>query len=156
MDNSSSDSAGVRVPPPFIYLTGLLVGIFGGRYLPGALPRGPWLVGAGFLIFALGFVVARSAIARFRNAGNDPNPNMPVNDLVVDGPFRLTRNPMYVGLALVYVAIALWAASLWALLLLIGVMLVIRYVVVAREERYMTRRFGDAYLDYTKRVRRWI
>jgi len=154
--NNSSDSAGVRVPPPLIYLTGLLVGIFGGRYLPGSLPRGPWSIAAGFLIFALGFVVALSAIARFHNAGNDPNPNQPVNDLVVDGPFRLTRNPMYVGLALVYVAIALWTASLWALLLLIVVMLVIRYGVVAREERYMTRRFGEAYLDYTKRVRRWI
>jgi len=154
--NNASDSAGVRVPPPLIYLTGLLVGIFGGRYLPGSLPRGPWLVAVGFLVFALGFVAALSAIARFRNAGNDPNPNVPVNDLVVDGPFRLTRNPMYVGLALVYVAIALWTASLWALPLLVVVMLVIRYGVVAREERYMTRRFGEAYLDYTKRVRRWI
>ncbi len=156
MKNDSSDSAGVRVPPPFIYLTSLLVGIFGGRYLPGSLPRGPFCVAAGSMIFVLGLVLALSAIMRFRNAGNDPNPNVPVNDLVVDGPFRLTRNPMYVGLALVYAAIALWTASLWALLLLVVVMLVIRYGVIAREERYMTRRFGDAYLDYTKRVRRWI
>jgi protein-S-isoprenylcysteine O-methyltransferase Ste14 len=156
LKNSSSDSAGVRVPPPFIYLAGLLLGIFGGRYVPGGLPREPWLVAAGLLIFALGIVLALSAIMRFRSAGNDPNPNVPVNDLVVDGPFRLTRNPMYVGLALVYAAIALWTASLWALLLLVVVMLVIRYGVVAREERYMARRFGDAYLDYMKRVRRWV
>lgn len=84
------------------------------------------------------------------------NPNLPVMALVTDGPYRFTRNPMYVGLSCIYLAIALWCASLWACVLLIVVLLIIRYAVIAREEGYMTAKFGDEYRAFTSRVRRWI
>lgn len=63
---------------------------------------------------------------------------------------------MYVGLACIYAAVALWTTSLWALVLLVPVLLVIRYAVIAREEAYLTAKFGDAYRAYTARVRRWL
>jgi protein-S-isoprenylcysteine O-methyltransferase Ste14 len=153
---SASDSAGVRFPPPFIYLIALVLGIFGGRLLPGALPRGPWLVVIGSVFFLAGLALAGSAIGLFRANRTNVNPNAPVTALVTSGPYRFTRNPMYVGLALVYLAVAIWTASLWACVLLVAVLIIIRYAVIAREERYMTAKFGDAYISFTSRVRRWF
>jgi protein-S-isoprenylcysteine O-methyltransferase Ste14 len=142
---NSVDSAGVRIPPPFIYLAGLLIGIYGGQSFARRFAE-TWLTGIGFVFFLAGLALAFSAIMRFRVRGTDVNPNRPVKTLVLDGPYRVTRNPMYVGLALVYSAIALWTASLWALVMLVPVLLLIRYAVIAREERYLTNKFGDAYL----------
>ncbi|HXW76903.1 MAG TPA: isoprenylcysteine carboxylmethyltransferase family protein [Candidatus Eremiobacteraceae bacterium] len=152
----ASDSAGVRVPPPFIYFGALLLGIFGGRFLPGTLPNSLATVIAGSVLFMFGFALAYGAISCFRERGTNVNPNAPVTALVFDGPYRITRNPMYVGLACAYAAIALWTRSLWALVLLVPVLLVIRYAVIAREERYLTAKFGAEYAGYTARVRRWI
>lgn len=143
-------------PPPFIYIAFLLVGIIGGRLIPVTFERSVWIiVGAVVaLVLGLGFIV--SAFARFRTHGTNVSPVLPVTELVFDGPYRITRNPMYLGLSLAYTAIALWTTSLLALFLLIPVLLIVRYAVVAREERYLTNKFGDSYIAYTKRVRRWI
>ncbi|MFI5210728.1 MAG: methyltransferase family protein, partial [Gemmatimonadales bacterium] len=69
---------------------------------------------------------------------------------------RFSRNPMYVGMTLLYLGIALWANSLWPLLLLPAVLVVMRRGVIAREEAYLERRFGDEYRSYRARVRRWL
>jgi len=155
-EHRAGDSASVRIPPPFIYIAGLLIGIYGGRLLPGTLPEPAWVLAAASVLFAAGFVLALSAIMRFRSLGTQLRPDKPVTALVFDGPYRFTRNPMYVGLAMVYIGIALWVASLWALVLLVPVLLIIRYAVIAREERYLVSKFGPAYLAYTSRVRRWL
>jgi protein-S-isoprenylcysteine O-methyltransferase Ste14 len=150
------DSAGVVFPPPFIYLAGLLLGIYGGRLLPGALPSSPVLTLLAYVLLALGLLIALSAFAQFHAKQTNVNPNRPATALVFNGPYRFTRNPMYVGLTCVYLAVTLWTHSLWALILLIAVLLIVRYAVIAREERYLTKKFGDAYLAYTARVRRWL
>jgi len=75
---------------------------------------------------------------------------------VVQGPYRFTRNPMYVGLAALYAGVTLLVNSLWPLLLLPVVLVVIRWRVIAREEAYLERKFGDVYRTYTTRVRRWL
>jgi protein-S-isoprenylcysteine O-methyltransferase Ste14 len=96
------------------------------------------------------------AIARFRRANNNPTPWTPIEELVVEGPYRFTRNPMYVGMAALYAGLAFAIGTLWALAVLPVVVVVIDRYVIAREERYMERRFGKAYLDYKRRVRRWL
>lgn len=151
-----SASAGVRFPPPFIYAIALLVGIFADRLLPSTLPRSVWIDVVAAAIFVAGFALAGSAIARFRARGTAVLPSRPSSALVVDGPYRFTRNPMYGGLTLVYLAIALWTASLWACLLLVAVLFIVRYAVIAREERYLTTKFGADYVAFTKHVRRWL
>jgi protein-S-isoprenylcysteine O-methyltransferase Ste14 len=83
-------------------------------------------------------------------------PFRPASTLVITGPYRFTRNPMYLGAILLVLAFALWLGTWWPAILLPVVIVVVRRYVIAREERYMRRRFGAAYDDYARRVRRWI
>lgn len=109
-----------------------------------------------YVLLALGLLLGVSAIGLFRRAGTNVNPNQPVTSLVFDGPYRFTRNPMYLGLTCLYLAAALFARSMWACVLIIVVLLVIRFAVIAREERYLDIKFGDEYRSYRARVRRWL
>jgi protein-S-isoprenylcysteine O-methyltransferase Ste14 len=106
---------------------------------------------AGFLYFD------SRAMSVFGRAGTSV---LPFGDrttaIVSDGPYRLTRNPMYVGMTLLYIGLAAATGVMWALAVLPIVLLVIRYYVIAREETYLAAKFGDAYLEYKARVRRWI
>jgi len=151
-----SDSPGVVAFPPLIYGLPWLVGLglhllFPVHLLPSAAAH---LAGAVLLGLAVGLAVwGRLAMAR---AGTDPNPMHPATALVVDGPFRFSRNPLYVSLTLFYIGLTLAVNALWPLVLLPAVLLVVRRGVVEREERYMERKFGDAYRAYRARVRRWV
>ena len=85
-----------------------------------------------------------------------PLPIKPTTAIVATGPYRFTRNPMYVGLAALYLGITLWVDSLWPVLFLPAVLFMIQRFVIAREERYLEAKFGDQYRGYKARVRRWI
>ena len=89
-------------------------------------------------------------------AGTPIRTDRPVPRLVTDGPFRYTRNPGYLGLTMLYAGIAVLRNSLWAILLLPLVLYVIQRQVIGREERYLERTFGEEYLAYKARVRRWV
>lgn len=147
---------GVRVPPPFIYLAGFLVGWL--LQLAFALPS---LDGPLDLILGLALIVAGSALAfpsarLFFRAGTNLAPHRPTTALVFDGPYRFTRNPIYVGFALIYAGAAIWSGITWALIVLPAVLFVVATSVIAREERYLESTFGDEYLNYKSRVRRWL
>ena len=117
----------------------------------------PWVRIAGAVVGVAVFAYLDSrAMVFFRRSENNPTPWTPINELVTGGPYRLTRNPMYVGMAFLYAGLAFALGALWALVLLPLVLVVIDRYVIAREERYMERRFGPEYLDYKRRVRRWI
>jgi protein-S-isoprenylcysteine O-methyltransferase Ste14 len=150
------DSAGVIAPPPFIYLGGLALGFVIEALLPGASVPGlvRW-VGGGVLLVA-GLALLASFNTAFGRTGTAVEPWKPTTAIVTTGPYRLTRNPAYLGMALVYVGIALLAGALWALVPLPFVLIVIDRAVIAREERYLERKFGREYLDYKAGVRRWI
>lgn len=83
-------------------------------------------------------------------------PNRPATAFVSSGPYRWTRNPMYVSLALLYLAVALWMNSWWAVLMLIAVLFIIQATVITREERYLGAAFPDQYAEYRARTGRWI
>jgi len=92
----------------------------------------------------------------FRRAGTTPNPTKPTTALVLRGPYRFTRNPMYLGFAALYLGVTLLVNSLWPLLLFPAVVGLVQGRVIAREEAYLEAKFGNEYRAYKMRVRRWL
>jgi protein-S-isoprenylcysteine O-methyltransferase Ste14 len=156
MEGSTRDAPGVIAPPPLIFLGGLAVGFGLEALLPGSsLPDAvAWILGA--VLVVAGVALLASFNTAFARKGTAVEPWKPTTAIVSTGPYRLTRNPAYVGMALLYIGIAVLSQALWALLPLPIVVAVIDRGVIAREERYLERKFGQEYLDYKRRVRRWI
>lgn len=155
-----AETAGVVAPPPLILLAALLLGFGLEALVPTALlgpaldrvPR--LLLGGAVVAVALGLAVV--AGRRFSAAGTEVKPWKPSTALVVVGPYRWTRNPMYLGMLILQAGAGIMADSLWLLALLVPLWAALRYAVIAREERYLDRLFGQDYRDYKDRVRRWI
>lgn len=151
------DVAGVLAPPPLIYLGFLLLGLGLSWLWPLTIGGGLGLrVGAGVALLAAGGIVGNAGFRRLGKAGTNVRPDRPTTALVTGGIYRYTRNPLYVALAFVYTGIALLCDSLWALALLVPMLLVIRHGVIAREEAYLERKFGDDYRQFKTTVRRWL
>jgi protein-S-isoprenylcysteine O-methyltransferase Ste14 len=150
------DHAGVLIPPPLCFLFFLVFGIlFNSYWLDGTL--GPALqifAGFGIVIVALLFVfiIARS----HEKSGSNVEPWKPTTVVLKKGFYRFSRNPIYVFMTVGYVGFSIAAGSWLALALLPGALLIIRYHVIAREERYLEEKFGDEYLSYKATVRRWL
>jgi protein-S-isoprenylcysteine O-methyltransferase Ste14 len=145
----------VVAPPPLIYLGPLLAGLVLDRFLPlSRLPRA--LRRAGPPLLAGGIGLGLWFVASMRRADTPFNPSQPPTALVEDGPFRFSRNPGYLGFALAYVGVSLFAGGRWPLVFLPAVLGVIDRGVIAREESYLEERFGPPYHDYRSRVRRWL
>lgn len=151
-------TAGVVARPPLVFLAAVLLGLAADRLLPlpFAVPAGglvPWIAGA--LVLA-GVALAAAGARNFSRAATPVPTDKPVRALVTTGIHGRTRNPIYLGFFLLYWGIAAAAESGWILILTLPLAIVIRYGVVAREEAYLERRFGDAYRTYKARVRRWL
>lgn len=114
------------------------------------------LVATGALLFAAGAVMMLAAAGLFRRLGTNIPPSRPTTLIATTGPYRWTRNPMYLGMALVYAGIAVCFDGAIALALLPLVLIVIQRQVIAREERYLEAKFGDDYRRYKAKVRRWL
>jgi protein-S-isoprenylcysteine O-methyltransferase Ste14 len=153
---TDQDTAGVVAPPPLIFLAGLVVGFAIEALLPGVdLPAlVEWGLGALLVVAGLGLLLSFNTL--FSRRGTAVEPWKPTTAIVTDGPYRFTRNPAYLGMALTYVGIAVMSSALWVLLPLPVVLAVIDRGVIAREERYLEGKFGEEYLGYTRRVRRWL
>ncbi|MDD9907304.1 MAG: isoprenylcysteine carboxylmethyltransferase family protein [Rhodospirillaceae bacterium] len=155
---AKGDTAGVIAPPPLIFLAGLVAG-YGMDYLWPTPPL-PFDREIGYMIGAvygaIGIGVAVAALLGFRRAGTSPEPWHPTSALVVQGIYRRTRNPMYLGMTLIYLGITAAFGGLWMAVTLLPVLVVMHYGVIAREERYLEAKFGDGYRDYTASVRRWF
>ncbi len=151
-----TDHTGVKVPPPLLYLAGLGLGFFLQTLLPLRAPPQPLGFVLALLCLALGVSLVAWAIGLFRRFRTSLVPIVPSKALVTRGPYRFTRNPMYVGLAAIYTGIALGSGLSWGVLLLPAVLLLVYALVIVREERYLERRFGEAYRQYKNEVRRWL
>ena len=158
MSDTSSDTSGVRFPPPLVYAGGFAAGYAAHRLLPIPLWPGPTPVGSllGWGLLVVGVLLAVGSAYLFRRAGTTPNPAKPTSALVLSGPYRFTRNPMYLGMAILYVGGTLLLNDPWPLAFLPVVMALVRRYVIAREEAYLERKFADEYRAYKARVRRWI
>ena len=157
----ASDTAvagGIR-RPPFLYLACLVLGLAFERLLPLPLTFPEialicWTAGGGLTL--IGVAIVAAGVRNFSRAATPVPSNQPVRALVATGIHGWSRNPIYVGMFLLYVGIGIVARSPWVLILALPLVIILRYGVVAREESYLERRFGDAYCDYKARVRRWL
>ena len=150
------DTAGVIAPPPLIYLGALGIGFGVNAAIgKGSLPFSVRVPLGGASIIA-GVGLMGSFLQAFGRARTPVDPYTPTQAIATDGPYRLTRNPAYLGMTLTYTGIALVAHAPWVLVPLPVAIAVIDRGVIAREERYLERKFGPTYLDYKRRVRRWI
>jgi protein-S-isoprenylcysteine O-methyltransferase Ste14 len=152
-------TAGVIVRPPRLFLAGLVLGAVLDRLwpLPIALPGLRaiyWVAGASMVL--AGLALGRAGIRNFTRAGTPVPTVEPTRALVTTGVHGWTRNPIYVAMFLIYGGVAFAARSPWMLILALPLAITMRYGVVAREETYLERRFGDAYREYMARVRRWL
>jgi protein-S-isoprenylcysteine O-methyltransferase Ste14 len=155
--SNATDSANVVIRPPIAWVLAIVAGLAADRvhplrFVPAFVPGG-WIGGA---VFVLGFLLAVWAIATMRRAGTRIETSQPTSAIVTGGPYRFVRNPIYIGMLCGQVGLAVGLDNLWLLVMLVPFYLVIRYGVVAREEAYLERKFGDVYLGYKTRVRRWL
>jgi protein-S-isoprenylcysteine O-methyltransferase Ste14 len=156
MPNKLPDHSGVVVPPPFFYLVFFALGVGLQRYLP--LPYLPASFGRpmAILLALLGLVLVAWSFTRFWSAGTSVVPVRPTTAFVVTGPYRFTRNPIYLGTLLLYVGLAFNFRLLWPLVLVPVLIPSVNVWVIRREEQYLERKFGDEYRRYRARVRRWV
>lgn len=152
--------AGVHFPPPFVYAAAFVVGLLLQRGWP--LPitgpgtaRGALLI-AGLSLFLMWVLLTGSAFLTFGRARTTVIPNRPASALVTSGPYRISRNPMYLALALLYAGLSLLLNTWWPLVFLPLVVILIDRLVIAREERYLASAFPQEYDAYRSRVRRWL
>ena len=155
-NDTGADNPGVITHPPFLYAGALAVGAALDQLipLPVLAPGGGLVPGVALMVLALG--LAGWCLGLFRRAGTNVPTSKPATAIVTDGPYRFSRNPIYVALTMLSVGVSLWANSWWMLGLLVPTLVIMNIGVIDREERYLAAKFGDGYLSYKARVRRWI
>jgi protein-S-isoprenylcysteine O-methyltransferase Ste14 len=172
--SESPDNPGVRIPPPLFYAMAIVLGLLfdGVHSLPIVTPAAAGsgfltavasakavsriAVVVGWLLVAAWLYLTTTAFRLFRRKHTSVLPIRPSTTLVVAGPYRFTRNPMYLGLTLLTIALSLFLNTWWPIILLVPTLIVIQSFVIAREESYLRRRFGAEYDAYTCQVRRWL
>jgi protein-S-isoprenylcysteine O-methyltransferase Ste14 len=144
------------VRPPLVYLASIVLGLvleFAWRlpFLPHvlAVPLGVLFVAGAVALFC-------GSVGKFRAAGTPVPGNKPTTVIVRTGPYRFSRNPIYLAFSLLQLGIAIWVNGLWLVATLVAALAVMAFVVIPREEQYLEGRFGAEYLDYKNFVRRWV
>ncbi len=158
MEPEVRDGAAVRIPPPLVCSGAIVVGVLLQafvRALPLPLPVDA-RVGLTAVMGLLGLGIILAAIGSFRRTGQDPKPWKSTPEIVLTGVYGRTRNPMYVGMALLQTSLGVGLANGWIVALVPLVLVVIYATAIRHEEAYLERKFGEAYRTYKKSVRRWI
>lgn len=150
------DHPGAPLSPPLIHLLALAGGYGLEWIVPLPLGGGQWRTGAGALLVLAGVALVAAGLGTLRRHATTVNPRGSASALVTDGPFARSRNPLYLAMALANVGVALLAGSTWMLIAAAPAVVLMDRLIIAGEERYLARRFGPAYTDYCRRVRRWL
>ena len=156
---TDTGTAGVIARPPLLFLAALLLGFVSDRLLPLPFPVPTidlvrWIIADSLIL--IGLTLFAAGIRNFSQSRTPVPTNEPTRALVTTGTHGWTRNPIYLGMFLVYGGVGIAVRSPSILILTLPLAIAIRYGVVAREEAYLERRFGDTYRDYKARVRRWV
>jgi protein-S-isoprenylcysteine O-methyltransferase Ste14 len=154
--SNDRDTAGVILPPPLLLLAALIVGLALGYLWPLPFASASLRYPVAAVLAVAGAALAGTAMLGFRRAGTPVEPWRTTTALVVEGPYRFSRNPIYAGGALVYVALALVLDEAWLLIALVPSLVALHYGVILREERYLETKFGDDYRRYKTQVKRWL
>ncbi len=154
------DAAAVRVFPPAVPLLTILAGVGFNRLRTLPFSFGPsapacyWIGGAIIVAAILG--LGLSSVILVRRSGQSENPWKPTTQILERGPFGFTRNPMYLQMILVCIGCAIVLRNTWILLLVPVCAWMLHRFVILPEEAYLERKFGESYLSYKRRVRRWM
>jgi protein-S-isoprenylcysteine O-methyltransferase Ste14 len=155
--DDTADTAQVITRPPLAWGLAVIGGLALNWLVPlSFLPVDLPARSLGAMVFVLALALFAWAIATITRAGSNVPTNRPTTTIVQSGPYRFTRNPIYLGMFLGLIGLAIAFDNLWLLMMLVPFALIIRYGVVAREEAYLERKFGDVYRGYRSRVRRWL
>jgi protein-S-isoprenylcysteine O-methyltransferase Ste14 len=138
------------------YLASIVVGLAFQWMWPRPLVSGVALGPLGGALVVVSILLFGASVQRFRVAGTPVPARKPTTAIVQTGPYRFSRNPIYLAFSLLQLGIAVWVNSWWLVATLAAAVAIIHYVVIPREERYLEARFGTAYLDYKVSVRRWL
>jgi protein-S-isoprenylcysteine O-methyltransferase Ste14 len=155
--DTAQDNPHVIIRPPLAWGLAVITGLALDWLVPLPLLPAGWparLVGTA--VFAAALALFAWAIVTMTRAGSNVPTSRPATAIVDRGPYRFTRNPIYLGMILGLTGLAIAFGNLWLLMMLVPFVLVIRYGVVSREEAYLERKFGDGYRNYRARVRRWL
>ena len=152
----TTDHAQVTLPPPIVFLAYLISAIALQWVVPFPFPWPVVLRILGGVLLIAGFVLAASAIREMRRMHTTPDIRQPVSALVTEGPYRFTRNPIYLGFLLIYLGFTLLAGTLWGIILSPFLVGTVTHWIIHAEEDYLSGKFEDEYAEYRTRVRQWI
>jgi protein-S-isoprenylcysteine O-methyltransferase Ste14 len=154
--NQKNDHAQIVINPFLIYIALALCAVAAQKFIP--LPFIPQASAriAGVIIMVINLLIGLPAVRGMLSAKTSPNPSHPTTSLVLSGTYRFSRNPMYIGLTLLFAGLMVFFQNLWGLLLTPLVIWLITIWVIIPEEKYLENKFGDEYLNYKSTVRRWI
>ncbi|MBW7892665.1 MAG: isoprenylcysteine carboxylmethyltransferase family protein [Chitinophagaceae bacterium] len=155
---NETDHPGVYVPPPFIYLSFYLLSVLLQEILPveKRFLRNPAMQITGWILMVIGFSLIIPAVKKFFTSGTSLLTVKPATALQTTGIYRCTRNPIYLGMLLLYGGAGFFIGNWWTYILVPAVIYTMQSYVIKREERYLRRAFGNDYLQYCESVRRWI
>jgi protein-S-isoprenylcysteine O-methyltransferase Ste14 len=157
LNDSKTNSADIIAPPPVLYLGALISGLVIQIAIPLAIPTSAFTLRMmGLFLLILSGAFARWAFVTMGQMGTSASPREQSSALVTHGPFKVSRNPIYVAMTGLYLGISLLVDSLWPLLFLIPLLVIMHWGVILREERYLARQFGEPYLAYKSSTRRWL
>ncbi len=155
--SAGRDGAAVRIPPPVVPVVGLVLGMLLHLVRPWSLPvAGGARWGGAAVLLAAGLALLGGAMGLFRRTGQDPKPWVSTPEIIATGVYAFTRNPMYLGMGVLQAGLGVALANAWVVALVPVTWVVIWAIAIRHEEAYLERKFGDAYLDYRRRVRRWL
>jgi len=151
-----SDNPGVIVPPPLIFLICLFLGYFINRFYPLPFLERPLNIIISTIFFAYAALTAGLAFYYMKKSGTNVNTGKPANTIVTTSVYSYSRNPIYLSMIMLLIAFSLFLNILWIIILIPAFVLVMQKGVIEREEAYLEKKFGSEYLNYKKRVRRWL
>jgi len=154
--NSTADNPGVIAIPPLLYLGAFIVFLILQWLWPMPIGRRSVVLWPGLVLSGLGVGLAIWGRRTMIAAGTNVRPTLPAKVLVASGPFRYSRNPLYIALTLLYVGLTMIVDTWWGLIVLVPLLAVMHVGVVLREERYLARKFGESYEQYRSTVRRYV
>lgn len=155
-NDTGSDSPRVFSPPPLLFASAIAAGAVVDGDLPGRGELLGWPQLAGYAFALAGLALIGASLGLFRRYGTRPEPWQPASTLIRSGIYRYSRNPMYLGMACLSIGLCIFFESIAAVLLVAGVCVLMDRFVIAREEAYLSRRFGSDYDGYKRQVRRWL
>jgi protein-S-isoprenylcysteine O-methyltransferase Ste14 len=150
------DNPGVIAFPPLIWLVNAVISVLVHLFVQIPIIRYGICLVCGIVFIILAPTLALSAFRTMKSAGTNVHPSEPALTIVRGGPFRFTRNPLYLALCLLQIALGFFLNDWITLLFVVPLTVIFHYGVVLREERYLTAKFGESYLQYKREVRRWI